>query len=155
MQECSVSSALAMETLQSSTKSLTQLVSYQCILCFAISQLFSSLFHFSFSQSYLFIYIYFFLFFIFIFLKFLIIIYWILYLLIVIILLFPFPKLNYNNYFNHFHITFSPHSLIFVPALIVITHANVYECPTSWNLYVVYVLQGDQLDKPCFSGILK
>ena len=155
MQECSVSSALAMETLQSSTKSLTQLVSYQRILCFAISQLFSSLFHFSFSQSYLFIYIYFFLFFIFIFLKFLIIIYWILYLLIIIIILFPFPKLNYNNYFNHFHITFSPHSLIFFPSLIVITHANVYECPTSWNLYVVYVLQGDQLDKPCFSGILK
>ena len=151
MQECSVSSALAMETLQSSTKSLTQLVSYQCILCFAISQLFSSLFHFSFSQSYLFIYVYFFFFF----LKFLIIIYWILYLLIVIIILFPFPKLNYNNYFNYFHITFSPHSLIFFPSLIVITHANVYECPTSWNLYVVYVLQGDQLDKPCFSGILK
>ena len=147
VQECSVSSALAMETLQSSTKSLTQLVSYQCILCFAISQLFSSSFHFSFSQSYL---LYFF------FLNFLIIIYWILYLLIVIIIiLFPFPKLNYNNYFNYFHITFSPHSLIFFPSLIVITHANVYECPTSRNLYVVYVLQGDQLDKPCFSGILK
>ena len=88
--------------------------------------------------------------------KFLLIIYWILYLLIVIIIiLFPFPKLNYNNYFNYFHITFSPHSLIFFPSLIVITHANVYECPTSRNLYVVYVLQGDQLDKPCFSGILK
>ena len=151
VQECSVSSALAMETLQSSTKSLTQLVSYQCILCFAISQLFSSSFHFSFSQSYL---LYFFFFFFF--LKFLIIIYWILYLLIVIIIiLFPFPKLNYNNYFNYFHITFSPHSLIFFPSLIVITHANVYECPTSRNLYVVYVLQEDQLDKPCFSGILK
>ena len=144
MQECSVSSALAMETLQSSTKSLTQLVSYQCILCFAISQLFSSLFHF----SILFIYIYilffsnfYFLSLIFIFLKFLIIIYWILYLSIfIIIILFPFPKLNYNNYFNYFHITFSPHSLIFFPSLIVITHAYVYECPTSWNLYVVYVL---------------
>ena len=149
VQECSVSSALAMETLQSSTKSLTQLVSYQCILCFAISQLFSSSFHFSFSQSYL-------LYFFFFFPKFLLIIYWILYLLIVIIIiLFPFPKLNYNNYFNYFHITFSPHSLIFFPSLIVITHANVYECPTSRNLYVVYVLQGDQLDKPCFSGILK
>ena len=147
VQECSVSSALAMETLQSSTKSLTQLVSYQCILCFAISQLFSSSFHFSFSQSYL---LYFF------FLNFLLIIYWILYLLIVIIIiLFPFPKLNYNNYSNYFHITFSPHSLIFFPSLIVITHANVYECPTSRNLYVVYVLQIDQLDKPCFSGILK
>ena len=151
VQECSVSSALAMETLQSST----QLVSYQCILCFAISQLFSSSFHFSFSQSYSFIYIYFF-FFKFFFLKFLIIIYWILYsLIVIIIILFPFPKLNYNNHFNYFHITFSPHSLIFCPSLIVITHANVYECPTSRNLYVVYVLQGDQLDKPCFSGILK
>ena len=154
MQECSVSSALAMETLQSSTKSLTQLVSYQCILWFAISQLFSSLFHFSFSQSYLSIYILFLFFFLF-FLKYLIIIYWILYLLIVIIIFFPFPKLNYKNYFNYFHITFSPHSLIFFPSLIVITHANVFECLTSWNLYVVYVLQGDQLDKPCFSGILQ
>ena len=107
--------------------------------------------------SILFIYIYIlFLFLIFIFLKFLIIIYWILYLLIVIIIiLFPFPKLNYNNYFNYFHITFSPHSLIFFPSLIVITHANVYECPTSWNLYVVYVLQGDQLDKPCFPHTLR
>ena len=84
------------------------------------------------------IYIYFFFFFFF--LKFLLIIYWILYLLIVIIIiLFPFPKLNYNNYFNYFHITFSPHSLIFFPSLIVITHANVYECPTSRNLYVVYM----------------
>ena len=157
MQECSVSSALAMETLQSSTKSWTQFVSYQCILCFAISQLFSSLFHFSFSQSYLYIYIFLsFLLLIFIFLIFLIIIYWILYLsIVIIIILSPFPDLNYNNYFNYFHITFSPHSLIFFPSLIVIIHANVYECPASWNLYVVYVPQGDQLDKPCFSGILK
>ena len=107
-----------------------------------------------FSILFIYIYIYFFLS-IFIFLIFLIIIYWILYLLIVIIILSLFPNLNYNNYFNYFHITFSPHSLIFFPSLIVITHVNVYECPTSWNLYVVYVLQGDQLDKPCFSGILK
>ena len=79
-----------------------------------------------------------------------------LYLLIVIIFIIsPFPKLNYDNYFNYFHITFSPHSLIFFPSLIGITHVNVYECPTSWNLYDVYVLQGDQLDKPCFSGNLK
>ena len=156
MQECSVSSALAMETLQSSTKSWTQFVSYQCILCFAMSQLFSSLLHFSFPQYYLFIYIYTYFFLIFFFFKFLIIIYWILYsLIVIIIILSPFPKLNNNNYFNYFHITFSPHSLIFFPSLIFITHVNVYECPTSWNLYVVYVLQGDQLDKPCFSGILK
>ena len=132
MQERSVSSALAMESLQSRTKSLTQLVSYQCILCIIISFL-------VFSILFIYIYILSFLFLIFIFFisnfYFSQISYY--HLLNTIFInfyyyySFSFPKLNCDNYFNYFHITFSPHSLIFFPSLIVIIHANVYECPAS------------------------